>query len=143
MSMPNAQSIVAILDSKSLRCASLISFFQQWANSEDLRLTPFDVDKACEALHAQTDIRMVIVNVGGSSITEPENLQTFMMLREHSGDVPFIIISDRDDPQEIAAAVAAEITGFVPMGTDANLACKALSFILHGGSYFPQTAIRP
>ena len=64
-----------------------------------------------------------------------------MMLRRHAGDVPFIIISDRDDPQEIAAAVAAETRGFLPTGIDANLACEALSFILHGGSYFPQPAI--
>lgn len=142
MSIPHGKPLVAIIDSKSLRRASLISFFQHWANSEDLRLTSFDVDQACEALHAQTDIRMLIVNVGGDSIAEPRNLQTFMMLRGQSGDVPLIIISDRDDPQEIAAAVAAEITGFVPTGIDANLACEALSFILHGGSYFPQAAIR-
>lgn len=142
MSIAHGKPIVAIIDSKSLRRASLISFFQHWANSEDLRLTSFDVDQACEALHAQTDIRMLIVNVGGDSIAEPRNLQTFMMLRGQSGDVPLIIISDRDDPQEIEAAVAAEITGFVPTGIDANLACEALSFILHGGSYFPQAAIR-
>ncbi|WP_407120054.1 LuxR C-terminal-related transcriptional regulator [Bradyrhizobium sp. STM 3561] len=140
--MPVGKPQVAIIDSKSLRRASLISFFQQWAHSEELMLTPFDVVEACEALQAQADIRMLIVNVGGCSIAEPENLQTFMMLRGQSGGVPLIIISDRDDPQEIAAAVAAEITGFVPTGMDANLACKALSFILHGGSYFPQAAIR-
>ncbi|MGY3149380.1 DNA-binding NarL/FixJ family response regulator [Bradyrhizobium sp. USDA 3397] len=142
MSIPHGKPLVAVIDSKSLRRASLISFFQHWANSEDLRLTSFDVDEACEALHAQTDIRMLIVNVGGDSIADPGHLQTFMMLRGQSGDVPLIIISDRDEPQEIAAAVAAEITGFVPTGIDANLACEALSFILHGGSYFPQAAIR-
>lgn len=142
MSIPLGKPLVAIIDSKSLRRASLVSFFQNWANSEDLRLTSFDVDQACEALHAQTDIRMLIVSMGGDSIAEPENLQTFMTLRGKSGDAPLIIISDRDDPQEIAAAVAAEITGFVPTCIDANLACEALSFILHGGSYFPQAAIR-
>lgn len=142
MSIPHGKPLVAIIDSKNLRRASLISFFQHWANSEDLRLTSFDVDEACEALHAQTDIRMLIVNVGGDSIADPGHLHTFMMLRGQSGDVPLIIISDRDEPQEIAAAVAAEITGFVPTDIDANLACEALSFILHGGSYFPQAAIR-
>jgi DNA-binding NarL/FixJ family response regulator len=139
--MSIGKPVVAIIDPKSLRRASLTCFFQQWANSEDLRLTPFDVDQACEAIHAQADLRMVIVSVGGDSIAEPDNLQPFMMLRGHAGDVPFIIISDRDDPQEIAAAVAAETRGFLPTGIDANLACEALSFILHGGSYFPQPAI--
>src|SRR4051812_18923245 len=126
---------VAIVDPRSLRRASLISFLQQWANSEDLRLTPFDFDQACETIPSETDLRMVIINVGGESVREAVNLQTLMTPRRgQQGEVPFIIISDRDDPQEIAAAVAAGITGFVPSGIDANLACQALSFMLHGGS---------
>jgi DNA-binding NarL/FixJ family response regulator len=142
MSPPAGNPVVAIIDSKSLRRASITSFLEPWANSEDLRLMSFSLDQAREVLHAETNLRIVIVNVGGESIAEPGNLQQLKMLRALATGVPFVVISDRENAQEIAAAFSAETKGFIHSGIDAELACEALSFILHGGSYFPPSAVR-
>ena len=133
---------VAIIDSKSLRRASMASFLEPWANSNNLRLTPLNLDQAREALHAETNLRMVILNVGGESIAVPENLKQLKALRELATGVPFTVISDREDAQEVAAALGTETNGFIHSGIDAELAREALSFILHGGSYFPPSAVR-
>ncbi len=142
MSPTVEKPVVAIIDSKSLRRASIASFLEPWANSNDLRLTPFNLDQAREALHAETNLRMVILNVGGESIAVQENLQQLKVLRELATGVPFTVISDREGPQEIAAALGCETNGFIHSGIDAELAREALSFILHGGSYFPPSAVR-
>jgi len=109
--------------------------FLSQVNSNDLRLTPFNLDQAREALHAETNLRMVILNVGGESIAVPENLRQLKALRELATGVPFTVISDREDAQEVAAALGSETNGFIHSGIDAELAREALSFILHGGSY--------
>jgi DNA-binding NarL/FixJ family response regulator len=142
MSQTVEKPLVAIIDSKSLRRASIASFLEPWANSNDLRLTPFNLDQAREALHAETNLRMVILNVGGESIAVPENLQQLKELRKLATGVPFTVISDREDAQEVAAALGCETNGFIHSGIDAELAREALSFILHGGSYFPPSAVR-
>ncbi len=142
MSQTVEKPVVAIIDPKSLRRASIASFLEPWANSNDLRLTAFNLDQAREALHAETNLRMVILNVGGESIAMQENLQQLKALRELAAGIPFTVISDREDVQEIAAALGSEANGFIHSGIDAELAREALSFILHGGSYFPPTAVR-
>jgi DNA-binding NarL/FixJ family response regulator len=142
MSQTVEKPLVAIIDSKSLRRAIIASFLEPWANSNDLRLTPFNLDQAREALHAETNLRMVILNVGGESIAVPENLRQLKALRELATGAPFAVISDREDAQEVAAALGTETNGFIHSGLDAELAREALSFILHGGSYFPPSAVR-
>ncbi len=138
---PSAEKrIVAIIDSKSLRRATIASFLEPWAQSKDLRVTSLNPNQAREALH-ETNLGMVILNVGGESIAEQQNLQQLKVLRGLVS-APFVVISDREDAQEIAAALSAETKGFIPSAIDADLAREALSFILHGGSYFPPSAVR-
>ena len=142
MSPSAGKPVVAIVDSKSLRRASITSFLEPWANSEDLRLISFNLDRARDLLHAETNLKMVIISVGGESIAEPESFKQLKMLRALAAGVPFVIISDRENAQEIAAAFSTETKGFIHSGIEADLACEALSFILHGGSYFPPSAVR-
>jgi DNA-binding NarL/FixJ family response regulator len=142
MTRPAGVPVIAIIDAKNLRRASIASFLEPWANSEDLRVISFKLDRAHEGLQAETNLRIVIVNFGGESIAEPENLRRLKMLRTLATGVPFVVISDRDNAQEIAAAFGAETNGFIHSEIEADLACEALSFILHGGSYFPPSVIR-
>jgi DNA-binding NarL/FixJ family response regulator len=139
--MTGAKASVAILDAKELRRASITSLFEPWARAENLRLTSFAPEKAHEALQADTDVRMLIFNIGGESIAERENLQQLKVLRALVSKVPLVIISDRDDANDITAAFTAGAQGFINSGMASALAFQTLSFILNGGSYFPPSAM--
>ena len=142
MSRVAGKPLIAIVDSKSLRRAGLTNFLKPWANSENLRLMSFNFDRAHQALHPNTNLGMVIFSVGGESIAERENRHQLKALRALAINVPLVVISDREDAQEITVAVTAETTGFINNGIEAELACEVLSFIHHGGSYFPPSAVR-
>jgi DNA-binding NarL/FixJ family response regulator len=137
MSQRRARPTVAIIDAKELRRASITSLFEAWARAEKLRLTSFTPDQAHEALQADTDVRMLIFSIGGESIAERQNLQQLKVLRALVPKVPLVIISDRDDANDITAAFTAEAQGFINSGMPSALAFQTLSFILNGGSYFP------
>jgi DNA-binding NarL/FixJ family response regulator len=141
MSQPGARSSVAIIDAKELRRASITSLFEPWARAENLRLTSFTPEQAHEALQADADVRMLIFNIGGESIAERENLQQLKVLRALVSKVPLVIISDRDDANDITAAFTAGAQGFINSGMASALAFQTLSFILNGGSYFPPSAM--
>ena len=141
MSQLSVRSSVAIIDAKELRRASITSLFEPWARAENLRLTSFAPDRAREAIHSDADFRMLIFSVGGESIAERENLQQLKVLHALATDVPLVVISDREDGNDIAAAFEIEARGYIHSGIASALARQALSFILHGGSYFPRSAV--
>jgi DNA-binding NarL/FixJ family response regulator len=141
MSQLGARSSVAILDAKELRRASITSLFEPWARGENLLLTSFAPERAHEALQADSDIRMLIFNIGGESIAERDNLQQLKFLRALASKVPFVIISDKEDVNDITTAFTAGVQGFINSGMPSALAFQTLSFILNGGSYFPPSAM--
>src|SRR6476620_7875880 len=108
MSQPSGKPFVAIVDIKNLRRASITSLLEPWAKSENLRLTSFAPDQTREALQAEPNFRMLIFSIGGESIAERENLQQLEALRALATNVPLVIMSDRENAQDIATAFSAE-----------------------------------
>jgi DNA-binding NarL/FixJ family response regulator len=141
MSQPAGKPFVAVIDSKNLRRASITSLLEPWAKSERLRLTSFTPDQARETLQAEPNFRMLIFSIGGESIAERENLQQLKGLRALAPNVPLVIMSDRENAQDIATALSTEAQGFIESGITSALAYQALSFILNGGTYFPASAV--
>jgi DNA-binding NarL/FixJ family response regulator len=142
MSQPGVRPSIAIIDARELRRASISSLLEPWAKVERLLLKSFSPDHVREALHSETDVRLLIFSVGGDSIAEHANLQQLKVLRALASNVPLVIISDREDASEIAAAFTAEARGFINSGIPSALAYRALSFVMNGGSYFPPSAMR-
>ena len=141
MSQSGGTPFVAVIDSKNLRRASISSLLEPWTNSEHLRLTSFTPDQASEALHADTNVRMLIFSIGGESVAQRENLQQLKVLRALASNVPLVVISDREDASDVTAAFSNEAQGFINSDLTTPLAYQALSFILNGGSYFPPSAV--
>jgi DNA-binding NarL/FixJ family response regulator len=83
----------------------------------------------------------VVLNVGGASVREQEWQVWIKCIRAAVPDVPLAILSDREDRNEILAAFREGVTGFIATSFDPPLAFEALSFLLHGGSFFPLTAL--
>ena len=130
---------VAIVDAKNLRRASIVSLLERWADAERLRLTSFTPDQAGEALRADANLRMLIFSIGGESVSD--NLQQLKVLRALASNAPLVVISDREDPTDVAAAFDADAQGFLNSGILSTLAFQALTFILNGGSYYPPSAV--
>ena len=122
MSQLRGKSSVAIFVTKELRRASIISLLEPWAKAENLRLTSFDPNQAREALLSETDCRMLIFSVGGESIAEKENLHQLKVLRTLAPTVPLVVISDRKDGNDIAAAFSVEAQGYLYSGIASALA---------------------
>jgi DNA-binding NarL/FixJ family response regulator len=141
MSQLGGKPFVAVVNAKNLRRASLASLLEGWADAENLRVASFTPDQASKALCAGSALRMVIVNIGGEFVDD--NLQQLKVLRALAPDVPLVVIADREDPNEVAAAFDIDAQGFLNSGMPSTLAFQALTFILNGGSYYPPSAVHP
>ena len=138
MSVP-VRKTVFLVDAMAFRRARAESFLSPWARNESVELISLDPDKAHTRLVQRAVCDMLIYNVGASPphlvFTEIQILHT---LRR---DAALAIVSDDENPAFVLAAIGCGAQGYFSNSMAPELALQALSFVLHGGTYYPPTAI--
>lgn len=134
-----AKGVSIILDPLRFRRAGLASALRQWAAENSIEIEQRSLQESGFAQIA--NLRLAIINLGGASVAEDENLGAIRKLRELAPDARIAIISDREDGAEVVAAFKSGAHGFIPTSTEPSVALQALSFVLAGGSFFPPTVL--
>lgn len=138
MSVPN-QSAVFVVDAMAFRRARAESFLRTWAGNEMVELISLDPDEAHTKLVEHSKCDMLIYSVGTPSAYEIfAEIKLLHTLRQEAA---LAIVSDDENPATVVAAIRSGAQGYISNSMAPNLALQALSFILHGGTYFPPTAI--
>jgi len=130
-------SAVIVVDTLSFRRAGLLAILSPWAISHECSLLP--VDRIESTQSASCD--MFILNLGGQSFSSAIHPQWIDHIREQPSRTPFVIISDREEPEETLRAFDAGASGFIPTSLNPELVFHALTFIISGGSFFPPSAL--
>lgn len=131
--------VVVIIDGLAMRRACILSALEPWATLERLRLVccaPADVAD----LKDEKDVRLVLLNTGGSSLAEPEQHEILLAAKALSSG-PCAVISDRLDANDAVAAAGLGLQAFLPAMLPLDVVKQALSFIMNGGTYFPREAL--
>jgi DNA-binding NarL/FixJ family response regulator len=81
--------------------------------------------------------RLVILNVGWTSLGDPTMAMQIATIHEALSGVPLVVVSDHDEPDEIAHAFRAGVQGFLPTSLQPRIAAAGLKLVLAGGLYFP------
>ena len=82
---------------------------------------------------------LYIRNVGVTNIWVQEQLK---LIKIEERDIPVIMISDRDDSEDVVAALSYGVRGYIPTSIAAEVAIAALTLIDAGGTYIPVSALR-
>jgi DNA-binding NarL/FixJ family response regulator len=126
-----------IIDTKRLRQAGITRLLQTWAD-----VMGFTVNAVLpETLPECTNCEMIIFSVGSTSI---EDAQCHILIDNARKLMPrafLVVISDREDLQEVCAAFQEGASGFMPTTIEPGLAFQALSFIRNGGTFFPPSVL--
>jgi DNA-binding NarL/FixJ family response regulator len=130
-----------IIDSKRLRQAGITRLLETWADVMGLTAKPVVPGVPLDACCAPANCEMTIVSVGNDSIQGAQYQELITNVRRLMPQAHLVIISDREDPQEIRAAFEEGAVGFMPTSIEPAVAFQALSFIRSGGSFFPPSAL--
>jgi DNA-binding NarL/FixJ family response regulator len=130
-----------IVDSNRLRQAGIARLLESWADAMGLAVSTLVPDATLDACCASAFCEMTIINAGSSSIQSLETQALIANVRRHMPQALLVIISDRDDPQEIYAAFKQGAVGFLLTSIEPAVAFQALSFIRNGGSFFPPSVL--
>ena len=130
---------VFIVDAMAFRRARAESFLGPWAANEKVELISLDPDEAHARLVERNECDMLIYSVGAPSAYEIfAEIQVLHTLRRGAA---LAIVSDDENPATVIATMRSGAQGYFGNSMPPDLALQALSFVLHGGTYFPPTAI--
>jgi DNA-binding NarL/FixJ family response regulator len=133
-------STVLIIDSLELRRAGVVSFLAPWADDSNIKIVQIS---PCDAL-AQSSaplFKMILLVIGAQGVEDPEPQRWIASLHGKYADIPLVLVSEREEPEEVIAAFKAGARGFIPMSVTPPVAMQAFTFIMSGGSFFPPTAL--
>jgi DNA-binding NarL/FixJ family response regulator len=130
-----------IIDSKRLRQAGITRLLETWADVMGLTAKPVVPGVPFDACCAPPNCEMTIICVGNESIQGAQYQGLITNVRRQMPQALLVIISDREDAQEIRAAFEVGAVGFMPTSIEPAIAFQALSFIRSGGSFFPPSAL--
>jgi DNA-binding NarL/FixJ family response regulator len=126
-----------IIDAKRLRQAGITRLLETWAG-----VMGFTVNAVLpDALPESTNCEMIIASLGSTSIEDPQSHILIDNVRKLMPRASLVIISDREDLEEVCAAFQEGASGFMPTTLEPALAFLALSFIKNGGTFFPPSVL--
>ena len=138
MSVPFKKTVF-LVDAMAFRRARAESFLSPWARNESVELISLDPDEAHTRLVERAVCDMLIYSVGAPSPHEVfTEIQVLHTLRREAA---LAIVSDDEHPATVLAAIRCGAQGYFSNSMAPELALQALSFVLHGGTYFPPAAI--
>jgi DNA-binding NarL/FixJ family response regulator len=127
---------IIIIDSKKLRQAGIVHLLDAWARAMGLTLSALELASPIEK-HRTAGCAMVVLSVGCASVEDPQQQTLIKCVRKLMPRTPLVVLSDREEPNEVCATFEAGAAGFMPTSMDPSVALQALSFIKCGGSFFP------
>lgn len=137
--MVNSQKAIYILDQMPLRRASLVCFLAPWAAANQCSITMLSLAQAHARLLDAGNCDLIIYNAGGPS-GNGELFAEVRVLRMISPASPLIVLSDDESLDCIVALKNAGVHACLSNSMDPDIALRAISMILGGGTYFPPAA---
>ena len=133
--------IVVVVDAMELRRALVVHFLKDWAAAENVEIFSFAPNDAHEALREGIDCRMIIFNAGATLCSSADTLAEVKVLRMLAPSASLVFLADEEIPEEVVTVMRSGAEGYLSNGSSPDLALRALSFVLKGGTYFPRSAV--
>jgi DNA-binding NarL/FixJ family response regulator len=100
--------------------------------------SPVDLLDASRSL---SDPHIIIFSIGAASLKDPDVLGKMTLLRRHMSRTPLVLLSDRDDVEDIIEAMEHGVRGYIPTSLEPSEVAAALQCVAAGGTFVPATAV--
>ena len=131
---------IVLIDRRALTRQCLSRWLQE--GSPNLHVvsvgSPVDLLDASRSL---CDPHSIIFSIGAASVKDPEVLGKLTLLRRHMSRVPLVLLSDRDDVDEVMEAMEHGVRGYIPTSLEPTEAAAALQYVAAGGTFVPASAV--
>jgi DNA-binding NarL/FixJ family response regulator len=105
--------------------------------AELIQLPTIDLKDETEA-----QLQLVILYIRSAGAKDNWVQDQLQQIRGWSPELPVVMISDRDDADDVINALNCGVRGYIPTSVAAEVAIAALTLIEAGGTYVPADALR-
>jgi DNA-binding NarL/FixJ family response regulator len=84
---------------------------------------------------------VVVVCVGRRSVADAPLLERLQLIRRALPTLPMIVLSDREEVEEVVAAFREGVQGYIPTSLAPRLVAHAIRIVLAGGTFYPADAL--
>jgi DNA-binding NarL/FixJ family response regulator len=134
--------LVLVVDELDFRRAILVRFLVAWSAQERVSLLSLRFEEASQELHDNAnECRMVILNAGAVSCSDPDVLSKIEIIRTLAPSTAIAVVANEDNPADVVAAMQAGVAAYISNRSNPDIVLKAFSIVLGGGTYFPRTVV--
>ncbi|WP_230532356.1 response regulator transcription factor [Microvirga roseola] len=133
--------VIALIDALEFRRAGIARLLEEWAEASGISIASLDSPSSLAEIRPPRQCRMAILSIGAAYVGDSNISHALEQIRTAVPDASLVILSDTKEPRQVVSAFKAGAQGFIATGTDPNVALRALSFILCGGTFFPPHAL--
>ena len=134
--------LVLVHDEMPMRRAELTAFLSHWAALEHVGLMAAGMPGAEDPPELHPQCLMVMFSIGSVALERSPALHQVLALAEQHQQIPAVILAEAGSARDAATAFQAGAKGYIPASIEPEVALRALSFILHGGHFFPPSALQ-
>ncbi len=95
------------------------------------------------ALAAADGLKLVVLYIRSAGVTDNWVQEQLHLIRAQEPELTVIMISDREDTDDVMKALRHGIRGYIPTSIATEVAIAALTLIEAGGTFVPAHALRP
>lgn len=133
--------VAVVIDSLQLRRCCFTQALSDWLAGQDISVQSMSPSALRSDAPLNVPCDLIILNIGALPILEVAKRGTLRRIRECFGSKPVLILSDRDNAEEAREAFRHGAQGYITSDMKRDVALSAFMFILHGGTYFPPSAL--
>lgn len=145
--MPNKavsdHSVVIVVDVMEFRRALMVHFLKEWAVEKGVELIALAPVDAHEMLRDGVACKMILFNAGMATRLGAETIAEVTVLRTLAPSASLVVITDDEVRDDVIAIMKSGADGYLSNQSPPELALRALTFVLEGGTYFPRSVVAP
>lgn len=120
--------------------------FSHWLeeNAREVRAIAFaTAADVLEDPRAAKEAHLIVYSIGAARVSDPEVLDTIRQLTQSLPNTAVVLLSDRDDVEEVARAIRHGVRGYLPTNLELSELAAAIHCVGAGGTFVPaDTLIR-
>jgi DNA-binding NarL/FixJ family response regulator len=144
---PNAQrsdraSSIALIDERPLMRHCFGRWLEESARDAQI-VTVASPAEVLDNTQLGKEAHLIVFSIGAARVGDPDVLDSIHGLARTLPEVPIVLLSDRDDVEEVAKAIRHGVRGYVPTKLELSELAAAIHCVEAGGTFVPaDTLIR-
>jgi DNA-binding NarL/FixJ family response regulator len=99
------------------------------------------VEELRRAKRQHRNLSAIVLGIGGLKISDSGVVREIAQLKSEFPQVPFLVVADNEDLEEILEALEKGACGYIPTTVGIDVAVRAIELALAGGVFVPASAI--